>query len=166
MSNISRLTFLSRPTAFSRHTSTVTCSRDIHGSRAVPPDDMLASFATAQLPGPSPGQVMVCGDMNMNSLAREHALDRAAQAEHAAGQRAAAQQYKASFDAKNELALATLTASKVTGQLLLDCLAHAASERMHVLDTGTADPSPAAQQQSIAYMGIWASAAAAVRVIY
>lgn len=98
----------------------------------------------------------------MTSMSRVHARERAAQAQYAAAQHVTAQKYKAAFEAKNELALATVTASKVTGKLLLDCLAHAASEHMKVLDAATADPNDEGCQHKIASLGLWSAAAAAV----
>ena len=98
----------------------------------------------------------------MNSMSRAHAQERAAQAQHAAAQRAAAQQYEASFGAKKELALATLSASKAVGRLLLDCLAHAASQRMHSMHTDAAHSATSAYDQKAAHMNIWSAAAATV----
>jgi hypothetical protein len=103
-------------------------------------------------------------DSDMNSMFRAQASERAAQAQHATEQRAQAQQYATSLRAKNELALATLSASKETGLLLLDCLAHAASQRMKGLNSSGAGLNTAQQQQQLACMGIWSAAAAAVRI--
>lgn len=79
------------------------------------------------------------------------------QVQEATGYRTTAQQYKECFEAKSELALATLTASQVTGKLLLDCLAHAAAERIKSLEAGASNSGPPKQIASI-----WSAAAAAV----
>jgi hypothetical protein len=155
---MSGMSTVAQQTIFGHKHTTLSCGTHLNSV-----DDAFAS-AAAQSYEYSHGQALLCDDSNMSSMLHSHELERCAHAQHVAEQHAKAQQYATSFQAKSELALATLTASKVTGQLLLDCLAHAAAQRMRALDAGAPGLDATSQQQQMACMGIWRAAAAAVRI--
>ena len=152
---------LSSYATLSQHATWTRCLTSSRAGHEISADTHIDS-STAAAGGHAAAQAMQHDDSNMNSMSREHAQERAAQAQHTAAQRATAQRYEASFEAKNELALATLTASKAAGRLLLDCLAHAASQRMNAMQNQAINSDTSGQEQQDAFTGIWSAAAAMV----